>query len=36
VIAEGDELLDLNIEWENGQSFIDSLFTTQVKAFVVM
>jgi CubicO group peptidase (beta-lactamase class C family) len=35
-IAEKDELLDLNTEWENGQSFIESLFTTQVKAFVVM
>jgi hypothetical protein len=35
-IAEDDDRLDLNTEWEDGQSFIESLFETQVKAFVVM
>lgn len=35
-IAQGDDRLNLNDEWEDGQSFIDSFPQTQVKAFVVM
>ena len=35
-VAEGDERLDLNTEWIEGKSFMDTFFETQVKAFVVM
>lgn len=34
--VEGDMLLNMNTEWENGQTFIESLVATQVKGFVVM
>lgn len=35
-VAEGDERLDMNMEWKDGQTFIESLEATQVKGFVVM
>lgn len=35
-MAEGDERLDLNSEFKDGQTFIESLQATQVKGFVVM
>ena len=35
-VAEGDERLDMNTEWKDGQTFIESLVATQVKGFVVM
>ena len=34
--AEDDQRLDMNMEWMNGQTFIESLVATQVKGFVVM
>ena len=35
-IAEDDERLDMNSEWKDGKTFIESLVGTQVKGFVVM
>ncbi len=35
-VLEGDERLDLNTEWKNGRSFMESFNGTQVKAFVVI
>ncbi len=35
-VAEGDERLDMNAKWKDGQTFIESLVATQVKGFVVM
>jgi CubicO group peptidase (beta-lactamase class C family) len=35
-VAEDGERLDMNSEWKSGQTFIESLQTTQVKGFVVM
>jgi CubicO group peptidase (beta-lactamase class C family) len=35
-VAEGEQRLDLNSEWKEGQTFLQSLQATQVKAFVVM
>ena len=35
-VAEGDEGLDMNTKWKDGQTFIESLVATQVKGFVVM
>jgi CubicO group peptidase (beta-lactamase class C family) len=35
-VAEGDERLDMNVEWKDGEIFVESLMSTQVKAFVVM
>ena len=34
-VAEGDERLDMNAKWKDGQTFIESLVATQVKGFVV-
>jgi CubicO group peptidase (beta-lactamase class C family) len=34
--AEKDERFDLNAEFKNGQSFIESFLSTQVKGFVVL
>jgi hypothetical protein len=36
MIAEGDERLDMNTEWKDGKTFVESLVSTQVKGFVVM
>ena len=35
-VAEGDEHLNMNTKWKDGQTFIESLVATQVKGFVVM
>ncbi|MFK5895031.1 MAG: serine hydrolase domain-containing protein [Pseudomonadota bacterium] len=35
-VAEGDNRLDLNTEWKDGKSYMESFVGTQVKAFVVM
>lgn len=35
-MASDDERLNLNTEWKDGQSFIESLESTQVKGFLVM
>ena len=35
-VAEDDGRLDMNSDWKDGQTFIESLQTTQVKGFVVM
>ena len=35
-VAVGEERLDMNVEWKDGKTFIDSLVETQVKGFVVM
>ncbi|MHC4620106.1 MAG: serine hydrolase domain-containing protein, partial [Planctomycetota bacterium] len=35
-VAQGDERLDLNTEFQDGRSFIESLQATQTKGFVVM
>ena len=36
VVAEDDERLDMNTEWKDGKTFIESLQATQVKGFAVM
>ena len=36
VVAKDDERLDMNTEWKDGKTFIESLQATQVKGFAVM